>query len=290
MDMPSLKAFLSVAKLASFSAAAEALHLTQPAVSKRISQLEQQLGVKLFDRVGRKVLLTESGTALYPRAQQLLLDMEDTRRCISSLANNIAGSLNIGTSHHIGLHHLPPILRHFSSNYPEVKLNIRFVDSERAYEDVLNGELELGIVTLPPQFHQEVSWQVLWPDPLCFVVGRDHELAHAKRVTLKKLTSFPAILPSQSTFTRRIAESLFNRHQLKVDASISTNYLETIKMMVSVGLGWSILPETMVDDSITIVPIKGAKLQRNLGCVYHPKRSLSNAAQAMLEELTKSSL
>ena len=92
MDMPSLKAFLSVAKLASFSAAAEALHLTQPAVSKRISQLEQQLGVKLFDRVGRKVLLTESGTALYPRAQQLLLDMEDTRRCISSSCRNNASA------------------------------------------------------------------------------------------------------------------------------------------------------------------------------------------------------
>jgi DNA-binding transcriptional LysR family regulator len=150
MDTAALSAFLEVARTASFSLAAEHLHLTQPAVSKRISGLEESLGVALFDRVSRQISLTEAGRALLPRAQQLLLDMEDMKRAVGNLSGPVTGTLKIGTSHHIGLHRLPPALRAFSTHYRNVRLDLRFIDSEEAYEAVLSGDLELGIVTLPP--------------------------------------------------------------------------------------------------------------------------------------------
>jgi DNA-binding transcriptional LysR family regulator len=285
MDTAALSAFLEVARTASFSLAAEHLHLTQPAVSKRISGLEESLGVALFDRVSRQISLTEAGRALLPRAQQLLLDLEDMKRAVGNLSGPVTGTLKIGTSHHIGLHRLPPALRAFSTHYRHVRLDLRFIDSEEAYEAVLSGDLELGIVTLPPAKDDRLIAREIWEDPLAFVAGSEHPLARQAHVTLADLTQHPAILPSSSTFTRQIASRLFQESGLEMQVSMTTNYLETIKMMASIGLGWSVLPASMADKELVILNIDGISLKRTLGVVYHPRRILSRAAQAMLELL-----
>ncbi|WP_370186356.1 LysR family transcriptional regulator [Alloalcanivorax sp.] len=285
MDTQALTAFLAVAESGSFSTAAERLFLTQPAVSKRIAQLEQQLGTRLFDRVGRRIRLTEAGEALLPRARQVLLDLEDMSRAISNLTGTVSGTLRIGTSHHIGLHRLPPVLRRFSREYPDVKLDIHFIDSEEAWEAVLHGDLEMGVVTLPPQPDPRLHSQAVWQDPLVFMAAPEHPLARLDRVTLETLTGYSAILPSPVTFTRRIVESLFEEQALTLNISMSTNYLETIHMMASIGLGWSVLPETMLDDSVVRLNVDTALPVRRLGVVTHPGRSRSNAAGAFLDIL-----
>ena len=285
MDTQALTAFLAVAESGSFSTAAERLFLTQPAVSKRIAQLEQQLGTRLFDRVGRRIRLTEAGEALLPRARQVLLELEDMGRAISNLTGTVSGTLRIGTSHHIGLHRLPPVLRRFSREYPDVKLDIHFIDSEEAWEAVLHGDLEMGVVTLPPQPDPRLHSQAVWQDPLVFMAAPEHPLARLERVPLETLTGYSAILPSPVTFTRRIVESLFEEQALTLNISMSTNYLETIHMMVSIGLGWSVLPETMLDDSVVRLNVDTALPVRRLGVVTHPGRSRSNAAGAFLDIL-----
>lgn len=290
MDTASLTAFLEVARAESFSQAAENLHLTQPAISKRISGLEESLGVDLFDRVGRRITLTEAGRALLPRAQQLLLELEDMRRMVANLSGPITGTLKAGTSHHIGLHRLPPALRAFSTQYRDVRLDLRFIDSEEAYEAVLSGDLELGIVTLPPVPDDRLIAREVWDDPLAFVAGPEHPLARQDEVTLADLTQHAAILPSSSTFTRQIASRLFQESGLQLQVSMTTNYLETIKMMASIGLGWSVLPASMAgpdpqSGELRILKINGINLRRSLGVVYHPRRTLSRAAQAMLDLL-----
>jgi DNA-binding transcriptional LysR family regulator len=282
MDAAALSAFLEVARAASFSLAAENLHLTQPAVSKRISGLEEALGVSLFDRVGRRITLTEAGRTLLPRAQQLLLELEDMRRAVANLTGPVTGVLKIGTSHHIGLHRLPPALRAFSTRYREVRLDLRFIDSEEAYEAVLSGELELGIVTLPPEPDDRLIAREIWDDPLAFVAGAEHPLAQQKKVALADLTKHAAILPSSSTFTRQIASGLFQEAGLELQVSMTTNYLETIRMMAAIGLGWSVLPASMAGEELRILRVPGVKLRRSLGVVHHPRRTLSRAAAAML--------
>lgn len=285
MDTASLTAFLEVARAESFSAAAEALHLTQPAVSKRISGLEDMLGVSLFDRVGRRITLTEAGRTLLPRARLLLLELEDMKRAVANLTGPVTGVLKIGTSHHIGLHRLPPALRGFARAYPQVRLDLRFIDSEEAYEAVLSGDLELGIVTLPPEADDRLVAREVWDDPLAFVAGVDHPLARQPRVELADLTRHAAILPSSSTFTRQIASGLFQDAGLELQVSMTTNYLETIRMMAAIGLGWSVLPASMADHELRILDIRGVSLRRSLGVVYHPRRTLSRAAAAMLDLL-----
>lgn len=287
MDIAALHAFVTVAETRSFSEAALRLHLTQPAISKRIAQLETSLNCQLFDRIGRQTSLTEAGQALLPRAQRILFEMEDMRRELSNLSGEVGGTLKIGTSHHIGLHRLPPVLKTFSRRFPQVNLDIQFIDSEMAFDLLMQGQLELGIVTLPPEPHATLQTMTVWNDPLAFMVSVEHPLAGQKVVALQDLAAYSAILPSLSTFTRRIVEKLFRAEALDIEVAISTNYLETIKMMTSIGLGWTVLPATMLDDDVCRLPIRDIHLTRSLGVVFHPGHSLSNAAKAMLQLLAE---
>ena len=285
MDTTTLQTFLSVAEHASFSLASEQLHLTQPAISKRIQSLEAELKTTLFDRIGRHVSLTESGQALLPRAKKILIDMEDSRRAILNLSGHTGGNLSIGTSHHIGLHHLPAILRRYHADYSEVALDMHFMDSEVACRAVVQGELELGIVTLPLSPPANLHTRVIWPDPLSIVCSKDHALARTKTLNLKQLCEHSAILPASGTYTRETFERAIADRGLILKVSMSTNYLETIKMMVSIGLGWSVLPSNLLSKELTVLKIPGLSLSRQLGVVWHQQRTLSNAASAMLETL-----
>lgn len=285
MNTTQLRAFLVVAETASFSRAAEELHLTQPAISKRIAQLEDELDTRLLDRIGRQVSLTEAGRALLPRARHILTEMEDSRRAIQNLAGAVSGPLRLGTSHHVGQHHLPALLRSYSKRYPEVELDLHFLDSETACAAVAQGGLELAVVTLPLVQPAELTAIGIWNDPLCFVCGHGHALAHTKLLSAGELVRHPALLPARQATTREILEKSFAPLGAHIKTSLSTNYLETLKTMASIGLGWSLLPRTLVDDSLHEFKVRGVQLARKLGVVHHGGRTLSNAARRMLELL-----
>ncbi len=289
MDLESLKAFLAVAESESFSQAAEKLHLTQPAVSKRIALLEHQLDAKLFDRIGRTVRLTETGDALMPRAIQLLQQVEDTRRAIRNLNGEISGQLSLATSHHVGLWRLPDVLRGYIEKYPGVTLDLHFMDSEVAHERIVQGELEMAIATLAPTTHERLYAEPIWRDELVFVTAKDHPVTDERHLSLQQLSVYPAILPDMTTFTGRIVKGMFEEEGLTLQVGMSTNYLETIKMLIGVGLGWSVLPKTMLDDDVVVLDLDHEPIARTLGVIHHVQRTLSNAGQAFIEELRESS-
>ena len=285
MDLANLNAFIAIAETGSFSEAGERLHLTQPAVSKRIAGLEQQLGVRLFDRLGREIGLTQAGRALLPRAYQILNVLDDTRRALTNLSGEVSGRLTLATSHHIGLHRLPALLRAFTRAHPQVALDIQFLDSEVAYEEVLHGRAELAVITLAPETREPIRAVAVWDDPLDFVAAPEHPLAARGELALSTLVDYPAVLPGPLTFTRDIVVGSFSRAGLTIDVALSTNYLETLKMMAGIGLGWSVLPESLIDDDIHALPIDHRPIERPLGYLVHKSRTLSNAARSMLEML-----
>lgn len=285
MDTQNLRAFVMVAETGSFSDSAEKLHLTQPAVSKRIAQLEEQLETALFDRIGRKVSLTEAGNALLPHARAVELELQAAERSVRDLDGEVAGQLRLATSHHIGLHRLPPVLSHFSQHFKGVQIDIDFMDSEQAYDLTLRGEVELSVVTLAPTEQPHLVTRKIWDDPLDFMVHSGHALTERKTVDLKTLSGEAAILPGLNTYTGQIVKSLFDERGLPLTVSLATNYLETIRMMASVGLGWTVLPRSMRDSTLVSLPLRDAKLQRSLGVVYHEGRSLSRAARAFIDVL-----
>ena len=284
MDNQSLKAFVTVANCGSFSQAAEQLHLTQSAVSKRIANLEHQTGKKLFDRIARQVSLTEAGNALLPRAQHILQEYAAAVQAINDLSGDTKGTLHIAISHHLGLHRLPPTLKAFASKYPEVNLNIEFMDSEKAYEQVLQGKSEVAVITLALEQHPNIYSRRIWSDPLQFICASNHTLAKIDRPSLKDLAQYPVILPGINTYTGRIIQNLFESQGIPLTAPMSTNYLETISTMVEIGLGWSMLPQTLIKN-LHVMPIKHSRVARELGYIHHTKRSLSNAAVAFIKML-----
>ncbi len=285
MDTQNLKAFLLVAETGSFSLAAQKLHLTQPAVSKRVAQLEEQLNITLFDRIGRTISTTEAGEALLPHARAVQLEIQAAEQSVRDLAGEVRGRLRLATSHHIGLHRLPPVLSFFSKTYPGVHLDIDFMDSEQAYDLTLRGEAEIAVVTLAPAPVGSIITRAIWPDPLDFMVQAEHPLCKQRKMDLEELSRHPAILPGLNTYTGQIVKNLFDRRGLPVQIAIATNYLETIRMMAAVGLGWTVLPRSMLDESLAALPIRDARLERTLGVVHHESRSLSRAARAFIDAL-----
>lgn len=285
MDTQSLQAFLAVADSGSFSRAAEQLHLTQPAVSKRIAVLEGLTGARLFDRIGRRVTLTEAGRVLLPRARQILVMVDDSRRALGNLSGDVGGSLTLATSHHAGLHRLPPLLKAYTRSHPHVRLDLHFLDSEQAYQGVLDGELELAVVTLAPSPDPQLAVVPVWIDRLCFVCAPDHPLAGRGPLALSELCDFDAVLPGPLTFTRSLIERRFAAAGLALPVALSTNYLETLKMMTAIGLGWSLLPERLVAGELHELRVDHPPIRRPLGYLVHKSRTLSNAARAMIDAL-----
>ena len=283
MQLVELRTFLAVAEEKSFSAAAQRLFITQPAISKRIQSLENHLGTPLFDRIGKRVYLTEAGSLLIERAETMLRLAKDTEKEIFNLNDTISGRLNLATSHHIGLHRLAPVLKDFSQRYPDVQLDIQFEDSEVAYQMVRSGQVELAVVTLNPDetdLDADLKANCIWRDPLVFVSSANEPLA----TTLQMLAAQPCILPGQATYTGRIVMDRFARAGLTIKPTLSTNYLETIGMLVSVGLGWSVLPRSMIGD-LSVLEVNCEPISRSLGSVINGKRTLSNSASAFLTVL-----
>ncbi len=294
MDIPSIETFLMVARTGSFSQAAERLFLTQPAVSKRISALENELNYPLFDRVKKNIVLTEAGRIFLPRAQAIIEELNSSKNALAKMRGEVAGEFLMITSHHIGLHYLPPVLKQYVNAYPQVDLHLDFIESEAACQAVENAEIELAVITLPNHPAPCLTLENIWSDPLSITVNRDHPVL-ASRASInpvkdkilisenefQQLSHYPAILPDKGTFTRELIDQFLAGFNITVQEKLSNNYLETIKMMVSVGLGWSVLPDTLIDHSLIQLQVKGFNTGRQLGIVSHKDRTLSQAALKM---------
>ena len=321
MNFTELQTFIEVADHGSFSKAALALHISQPAISKRIQVLEESLDVVLFDRVGKNIILTSAGALLYPQAQNILQTLQDAQRQLRNLSQTISGELRLATSHHIGLHRLAPVLNDFVQRYPDVQLNISFEDSEVAHQMALRGEIEFAIVTLNPEPEALLEYKTIWQDPLYFVTQASPQAVHKKakkdktkndtevsptgliqvdrgpgkfnsetissdnpRAWLSALAQAPCVLPGTNTYTGRIVMQQFAKASIELTPTMSTNYLETIGMLVGVGLGWGVLPASMIG-SLQKIDVPNIEMSRTLGWVANPNRSMSNAARAFYDVL-----
>ncbi len=234
--------------------------------------------------------LTESGKTLLPLAEKILAEFEDAKRQLNNLSGQVSGRLSLAASHHISLHRLPESLRTFTQRYPQVELDLRFYESEVAYEAVVRGDIELALITLSPESDPRICSEVLWLDKLYYTVSDQHPLAKINRPAFETINSYPGILPAPDTFTSLIVQDHLAQYGLTPNIGISTNYLDTIRMMVSIGLGWSLLPETLIDDGLVILDTPSQSIERSLGYIYHRDRTLSNAARELVALLKKQAI
>ncbi len=287
MNLAVFEAFVKVMETGSISLAAEQLFITQPAVTKRIHSLEDYFGVKLFESAGRGIQATHAAHSLLPKVKNWLNELGDIQHTLSHEQTQIQGRLTIGTSHHIGLHHLPQHLKQYVQQFPDVTLDVHFVDSEQAHEQVLNGDLELAFLTLPPVGDERLKYIPMWEDSLVFVAAPFHPLAQQAELTLQDLSQYPSLLPSAQTYTSQITLAEFEKQGLKPKISMSNNPLESIRMLVSIGLGWSVLPKTLLNHDLKRLNI-ALEMNRQLGMVWHPGRTQSKAAQTLIQSMQNS--
>ncbi len=286
MDINNLKAFIEVADKRSFSRSAESLHLTQPAVSKRIAALESELSARLFDRVGRSVHLTEAGHVLLPSARQISAELERIEEVICNLGKSITGKLSIGTSPHIGVTYLAPVLKKFRVEYPDVDMDIQFNNSLTTLKDIEDGMFEMGLCAMTTSVGSKLREIDIWEDNLSIVVAADHPLAVEPAVDAELLVKCPAVLPSSPTSSRVLIDQALASLGVSANVNLDVSDFDTLKMMVKVGLGWGVLPDNLCDDELLhVVPIEGIHLKRKVSLIRHQDRTLSRAAQAFIKAL-----
>lgn len=291
MDFYQLSYFRKVAETRSISRAAEELLLTQPAVSKQIRALEEELGTRLFDRIGRKVLLTRAGENLLEHAGRILQAVREAETAVHDLSQDCSGELVIGASDHISLHRLPDVLKAYIASYPKVDLKLRCHRSETILGMVGHNQVDLGVITLPPEGHGFIA-KTIWDDPMSLVFPRQHPLAALKTVRLRDLAPYGMILPEAATTTRRMIDAAFAKKQLTANVTMEVAYIETIKVLVKVGLGVSILPDKAVEEEIrqgtlARAVLHDARFSRSLGVLYLKGKFLSRPAVEFLKLLDR---
>jgi len=289
VDINNLSAFIAVADKKSFSRSAESLKLTQPAVSKRIAALETELNTKLFDRIGRSVHLTEAGHMLLPSARQISAELARIEDVICNLGKEISGRLTLGTTEYIGTHKLPGILRKFRELFPMVEIDVKFAPSESTLSAVEDGTLELALCAQPISrrmtANPKLQTEDIWSDHLVTVAACDHPLHGEHTITAEVLARSPALLPNKQLMTRSAIDEKLAIHELSPTVAVEANDFETLRSMASIGLGWTYLPDFMVDDSLTVLDNRDLELEYVVTLARNRERTLSRAAQAFMESL-----
>ena len=291
MDYDQLASFLEVAKLQSFSRAAEKIYRTQPAISAQVRLLEQECGEKLFDRSGKKVLLTPAGEILQRYAQRIIDLHKEALQAIAELNQTARGKLHMGANEATCLYVLPKTFARFRELYPLVQISIYRNFSHKILQKVQEGAIELGIVTLP-QSANNMEVIPLFRDEIQVIVPVNHPLARNRSTTVEEMTNFPLILP-KTGHTRVVLDRLLRDYREHLQVSMELASVETIKKFVGAGLGISVISRTYAQSEVAaglvkLIPLEGLKLYRELGLIYRRDRYLSLPAKVFIETVRES--
>ncbi len=291
MEIRQLETFVAIARLQSFTKAAEELHLTQPAVTRQIAGLEGELHTRLLERLGRKVELTQAGEALLGYASEILRLTDEAVRSVSERTLGTAGRLSVGANNTTATYILPSILQRFRMRYPGVELSVHTGVSSHVVEMVAANTVDLGIVAyFAPR--QGITEMPLADYATGVVVPPHHPLAEAGcPVTAEQLHGQSLILMEQGTNLRSYVDSLLSAAGVAEQAALELDNVEAIKKMIEAGLGISLLPFISVEAEVAagilcalpLANIPGA--QRRLSAIYRRDKYLSAALKAFLQLL-----
>ena len=289
MEIRQLKYLMSVVRRGSMRAAADENFVTQPAVSIQLKKLEEEVGEKLVNRSGRRLVPTETGAYFIRYADDILQRIEALGKTMQELKGLQSGYLRIGAIDSASVYVLPPVFRSFRKKHPGVEIRVTVSDTRGLIDSLNSGEVELAIVTLP---HSGEGFTVLpvYIDQMVLVAHSRHELSRMKRPTLRAVADVGLIMyPSQST-TRRLIERVFIENEISPRAIMEISSPEAMKRLTEAGLGASILPFQVVAPEVRrgtlkVIPTGRARFSRTLGLVYRDESALSPAGRVFLDML-----
>ena len=293
VQIETLKIFCDLVETQSFSQAAERNFVTQSAVSQQVRGLEEKFRRRLLERVrGRRELsLTEAGRAFYEASREVLRAYALLEERMRGLTGTVSGVVRVATVYSVGLHELPPTVRHFMSLYPQAKIDLEYSRTTRIVRDVLAGAVDLGIVAYPEK-RRGLKVVPLRGDRLVLICPPRHPFARRKKLRAADLKDQDFVLFERDIPTRRAIDRILRAHGVAVRRVAEFDNIETIKRAVEVGLGLAVVPRPSVVDEersgqLAVVPLAEAEWTRTVGVIYRSDRALGSAAQKFIELLTK---
>jgi DNA-binding transcriptional LysR family regulator len=289
VEIGQVEAFLAVGTFGGFRRAADALRVSQPAISARIKALEDSLGVTLFERGRAGLALSPAGRALRPHAEQLLHALALARQAVHDLRPSSAGALTIAAALSICTYLLPDVLKRFQATHPKTLITVRSGHSKEVLEMVLTGQAELGVAR--SLHHPEVETVSLRDDPLVLVSVPTAAMAHRGRARLDEVAAQPLILFDRGSSDWTLSLGLFRRAGLVPNVVLEVESIEAAKRMVERGIGLAFLPRLAVGSEIrrrrlVAIEVRDAEvLSRSLDVIHPRQRPLNAEAQAMLRTL-----
>lgn len=286
MDFDQLETFLEVARLSSFSRAAEKRFRTQPAISSQIRGLEEEVGAKLLDRSGGKVSITAPGKLFQKFAEETIAARKAAITAIAETERIPRGEIVVGANEGTCLHILPEVFAEFKKQYPDVGVNISRADYAKTLESVIDNSVDFGVVSLPVT-DTRLTVVMLHRDELVIIAPPHHPLAKLKSATVAEVAQYPLILP-KAGHTRDSLETLFHDRKLKPRCAMELDSSELLKRFVAVdaGVGFisrSNVPEDVRANALAMIPIADAQVRRDLALVFRKDKSLSRAALAFID-------
>jgi DNA-binding transcriptional LysR family regulator len=289
VEIGQVEAFLAVGTFGGFRRAADALRVTQPAISARIRALEESLGVPLFVRSKTGLALSAAGRALRPHAEQLLHAVASARQAVHDLRPSSGSAIQIAAALSICTYLLPDVLKRFHSAHPKVMITVRSGHSKEVLEMVLGGQAEIGLAR--SLHHPAVETLSLRDDPLVLVTRPESPIARARRATLDDVAAQPLIFFDRGSSDWTLTHGLFRRAGLVPNVVLEVETIETAKRMVERGMGLAFLPHLAVVHEIrrrhlVAVEVAAAEtLSRSLDVIHPRQRPLSAEALALLKTL-----
>jgi DNA-binding transcriptional LysR family regulator len=286
MELHQLRYFCAVAETGSFSRAAEHSHVSQPSLSQQILKLESELGVRLFDRLGRSVRLTEVGKTFLPRAHAVLRELEAARGDVVESKDSISGQVTVGVIPTVAPYFLPPVLAAFAKHFPKSTVTVVEEITPVLLERLRGGSIDIAILGLPVR-GREFEALPLITEPLFAALPKNHRLSRNKTVGLRELRKEPFLLLRDGHCFRENAVAACDRARVSPQVVFESGQFSSLLGLVGAGIGVSLVPAMAVDrrSQVRFVRISDPPATRTIGALTLRGRSLSRAHQAFLDSL-----
>ncbi len=287
MTFRQVEIFLAVARVKSFTRAAETLHVSQSTLSQHVLELERELGVRLFDRLGRTVTLTEAGRLLEEHASRIVTSVASARRTLDELKGLARGSLVIGASTTPGIYVLPSIVATFRSRYPGIDVSLRIANSQVIEERIRADEVDLGVVGGHILGTGERCIAAGLLDELLLIVPPRHAWAKRREIAASALTDVPLLMREQGSATRLVTERTLRQAGVKFRTAMELDHIEAIKQAVMAGLGVAFVSMYAVRGEIATrrlcaLRLKGLRVRRHFHVIHNEARTLTASGRAFM--------
>jgi DNA-binding transcriptional LysR family regulator len=290
MTLRQLEVFLAVARARSYRRAAEALHTSQPALSQHVRELETELEVKVFDRLGRSIALTEAGRLLETHALRVFGALAGAREAIGELQGLQRGSLVIGASTTPGIYVLPAMIGHFRRQHPGVDLHLKIANSRLIEDRVRNNELDLGVVGGHGLTPGEECLAAGLDDELVLIVAPRHRWARRRTVPPAELAREPLLMREEGSATRDVTVRALLSAGVRYQSAMELDHIEAIKQAVMAGLGVAFVSvhavrREVASGHLAAVRLAGVPIRRHFHVIHHEARALGPSARAFVQLL-----